>query len=589
MSNPSMLLAINKLRQLLTRREKLKYLIVVGFALCTSILEVATASVIVIFAGSLTNPESALKYLKYAGISENISPNSIVFYVSLLFGVVYLVKNVIASIEVFVQNITIQRMGCNFKDKLLNKYAAMDYSIYLTRNPVLGMSVMTSDVEQVFTGAILPLATIVTEVTVFLCLLAMLVIMDMKLAAIMFLIVTILSILSYKFVLPAYYKWGQRLQESGLLGAQHLIQFFHGFKEIILFDKKKSFIQAFQIHAKERATVQARVGATSHLPRIIIEVLFVGLFILAITHLSIHHYQPQHMMEILGGYLYLGFRTMPGLNRIIAQANNFKSAIPYIERTHDEYFMNGSMENIQDVPAFHFKRNITLTNVSFNYLNTNENVLDKANLEIMKGEKVGIIGETGAGKSTLVDIILGILKPTKGDILVDGEYPVNCKQWHKIIGYVPQSIYLIDDTVEANITFGEKSEEIDMGRLKKAIDSAQLNKFIHMLPDGVKTIVGDRGIRLSGGERQRIAIARALYREPEVLIFDEATSALDTETESLLMQTVNKISKNYTVIMIAHRISTLTQCSKIIELRDGTIIQNSTLSDRKKRLSSITT
>ena len=203
----------------------------------------------------------------------------------------------------------------------------------------------------------------------------------------------------------------------------------------------------------------------------------------------------------------------------------------------------------------------------------NNKIVKKLNfdLEIKKGECVGFVGETGSGKSTLIDIILGLLKPTAGSILIDNLYPVNSYQWHQKIGYVPQATYLIDDTIEANIAFGEKIEKIDHAHLLKVIEDAQLSSFISQLPSGVKTIVGERGIKLSGGERQRISIARALYRNPEVLIFDEATSALDNDTERRLMETIYSVSKNRTVIMIAHRLSTLNRCDRIINISHGQI------------------
>jgi len=277
------------------------------------------------------------------------------------------------------------------------------------------------------------------------------------------------------------------------------------------------------------------------------------------------------MIGILSGYLYVGFRLMPGLNRIINQLNLFKSAIPSIERVHQEYTTVAAKENYINIPDFVFKKSICLQNISFSYLNIEKNVIKNVSLEINKGECIGIVGETGSGKSTLVDVILGLLKPHEGSVLIDEKYQVNSYQWHKKIGYVPQSVYLIDDTIEANIAFGDK--EVDELKLNIAIDAAQLRKFIDALPNGYKTIVGERGIRLSGGERQRISIARALYRNPEVLVFDEATSALDNETESRLMETINAVRQNHTVIMIAHRLTTLRDCDRIIVMENGFIKQ----------------
>jgi ATP-binding cassette subfamily C protein len=198
--------------------------------------------------------------------------------------------------------------------------------------------------------------------------------------------------------------------------------------------------------------------------------------------------------------------------------------------------------------------------------------LQQINLTISKGECIGIIGETGSGKSTLTDIILGLLKPNQGEVLVDDKFPVHSYQWHSRIGYVPQSVYLVDDTIAANVAFGDALAELNSEKLQHAIHGAQLQQFIEKLPNGVDTMVGERGVQLSGGERQRIAIARALYRDPEILIFDEATSALDNETESRLMDTIDAIhQKQLTIIMIAHRLTTLKNCSRIVVMKNGSI------------------
>jgi len=429
------------------------------------------------------------------------------------------------------------------------------------------MSVLSGDVEQMFSGAMLTLAMIVSELAVFISLCAMIVYMEPSLAIVLCSLCAIFSFCIYKFLLPAFYRWGQKLQDTGMKSTEKLMQFFHGFKEIILFGKRDSFIQAYKVQAKERASVQAIQTATNNIPRIVIEVLFVGLFVFAIAYMGLKQNNPQEMIGIMGGYLYLGFRVMPGLNRMINQVNNFKTMTPYIERVYHEYFHTTSGTPLKDEKDFHFKQKITFHNVCFKYLNTYKNALSNVSFDVKKGDCIGIVGETGSGKSTLVDLILGLLKPTSGQILVDDSFSVSSFQWHKKIGYVPQSIYLTDDTIEANIAFGAST--VDAQKLQKAIHTAQLSKLIDGLPKGAKTLAGERGVRLSGGERQRIAIARALYASPEVLIFDEATSALDSTTESKLMETINEISKDYTVIMIAHRISTLSRCNKILKFENG--------------------
>ena len=361
------------------------------------------------------------------------------------------------------------------------------------------------------------------------------------------------------------------MQEAALFSGQNLLQFFHGFKEIVLLGKRDYFINAYRFYSRKKSRIQAIQTATNALPRMVIEVLFICHFVVTIAILCLDHETPVQMIGVLGGYLYVGFRLMPGLNRIINQLNALKAVIPSIERVYQEYNTVAAKENYVDVPDFVFEKFINLKSVSFQYSNTDTDALKDISFEIKKGECIGIVGETGSGKSTLVDVILGLLKPHKGSLLVDGHYPVNSYQWHQKIGYVPQSVYLTDDTIKANIAFGER--EIDTSRLDAAIDAAQLRKFIDNLPQGSQTIVGERGIRLSGGERQRIAIARALYRNPEVLIFDEATSALDNETEARLMETIHAVSQDRTVIMIAHRLTTLKDCNRIVMMEKGSMKQ----------------
>lgn len=570
MTPPSILSAIQKLRDLLTRQEKIKWMIIAGFALFSSILEVITALLIVVFAQILNQPETGKRYLEKLGLTtSSLAPGRMIFYMAVLVGVVYLIKNIIAAAETFYQNFSIQKMNYSFKNKMLQKYALADYGFHLTRNSSMGITVVNEDIEILFSSGLLSLGTILSESIIFLLLVSMIIVMNPSIALILFGIGLLLGFVTSKVLLPRFYCFGKRLQEATLYSSQSLHQFFHAFKEIILLGKRETFIKSFEAHSFKKSRVQALQTAINNLPRLGIEVLFVMLFVFAIALLCLDHETPGAMMGVLGGYLYAGFRLMPGLNRMIGQLNIFKAAIPSIERVHKEYLTIATNENYMDMPKLSFKKSLALQNLSFKYLRTKRTALSHISLEIQRGECIGIVGETGSGKSTLVDLILGLLKPSEGSILIDGKYPVNSYQWHQKIGYVPQSVYLTDDTIEANIAFGE--EHIDERRLKNVIDAAQLRKFIDQLPEGTKTLVGERGVRLSGGERQRIAIARALYQNPEVLIFDEATSALDSETEARLMETIHNVIKDRTVIMVAHRLTTLKDCNRIVVMEKGSI------------------
>ena len=477
--NPSIIRAIQQLYQLLTKHEKFKWLYMVGLALLVSLFEVVTASVLVLFAQVLQNPMSGQEYLNRLGWVKQLAPSTIISYMAVTLGVIYLIKNIIVAIEVFFQNFSIQKMCFDFKNKLLKRYAQADYALYLTRNTSFGLQVIGSDAEQSFANGMLSVANVVSESIVFIFLVSMLVYMNPFLAIIIFFISLVLGYIIFKLLLPKFYYWGKRLQETGICTSKGLLQFFHAFKEIILLGKTSFFIENYKSYSRERSQILAIHTSVNTLPRIVIEVMFVGIFVITVMYLCIKNNSPMQMMGLLSSYLYAGFRLMPGLNRIINQLNNFKSTIPSIERIYKEYTTVAAEQIYFNVPSLKFEHAISFNNISFTYKGTSKQVLSGVDFQINKGECVGIIGKTGSGKSTITDLLLGLLRPSEGSIVIDGIYSTNSYQWQKKIGYVPQAIYLVDDTIEANIAFGEK--EIDNEQLNYVIDVVQLRELIRVL------------------------------------------------------------------------------------------------------------
>lgn len=572
MSDSTIFSAIRKLLALLTAKERRQIIKIMSFSACISIFEIVTATAVVVLAQVLNNPETGKKYIFRLGMDAHFSQQKIVLFFALIVGMLYLLKSLFAIGEVFYQHRSIQKINYRFKKKLLNRYAQTDYGFYLTRNSSQGFAVVSSDTESSFTNGMTSLSTITSESIIFLSLIGMVIYIEPKLAIFIAVVGLMLGWVLNRGLLPLFYSWGLKLQTLHLMGEKNLFQFFHAFKEIILIGKRESFIDAYHFYSRKKSKIQALQNVTNILPRIAMELLFVILFVLSIAYFCLFSHNTEQMVGILSGYLYVGFRLMPGLNRIITSLNTFKGTIPSINRMHDEYFHIVEKNQYLDFPDFQFNHSININNVSFSYLNASRNALNDINLQINKGECIGITGETGSGKSTLSDMILGLLKPKIGEVSIDKKYPANSLQWHAQIGYVQQAIYLTDDTIRANIAFGETENEVDHQRLQNAINEAQLTSTIQQLPNGIETIVGERGLRLSGGEKQRIAIARALYRNPHVLIFDESTSALDNETESRLIETIEAIRKTKrTIIMIAHRLTTLKNCDRIIVMHKGKI------------------
>ncbi|MBT5654017.1 MAG: ABC transporter ATP-binding protein, partial [Alphaproteobacteria bacterium] len=355
MSTPSVISAVQKLRSLLTPKEKREWLSFVGIALISSALEIVTASVIVVFAQVINQPELGMKYIVKAGLEGYVRSDQVVLYLAILFGLIYLVKNMISAFEAFFQNFSIQRMNYNFKKEMLKRYTYMDYSLYLTRNSSFGMTVVGGDIEKVYSTGMPALAAVISEGVVFVCLVGMIVFMDPSLFGFIFGIGGFVGFCIYKWFLPMFYNWGKHLQETALLSTKNLLQFFHAFKEILLLGKQDTFIEVYHRISQKRSRIQAVQTATNTLPRVVIEVLFVGLFVLTISYMSVNYDQPQQMLGMLGGYLYVGFRVMPGLNRIIGQLNNFKTVIPSVERMDQEYSTAFSKENYVNVPGLKFE------------------------------------------------------------------------------------------------------------------------------------------------------------------------------------------------------------------------------------------
>ena len=370
-------------------------------------------------------------------------------------------------------------------------------------------------------------------------------------------------------------KWGKKRQFHDGAINKHLLQGLNGVKDVKILGREKDFINFFSLHNKEKAKITIKQSTLILIPRFYLEFLAVmGLAVLTIS-LVIQEKASNQILPTLGVFLAAAFRMIPSGNRMMSAIQYFKYAEPVVNLLSKEFSSIETLKiNKNQFGNLLFSSEINLENITYRYPNVRESAIKNINLSIKKGSSIGIIGASGSGKSTLVDVLLGLLSPSKGQVNIDSvDYRNDLRQWQNIIGYVPQNIYLTDDTLLNNIAFGISEDNIEMELMNNAVNLAQLDDYVNSLAKGLQTIVGERGIRLSGGQRQRIGIARALYHNPEILILDEATSALDSKTETDLMRGVDKMRGKKTLIIVAHRLSTVANCDMIVKLEKGRIVQ----------------
>ena len=366
--------------------------------------------------------------------------------------------------------------------------------------------------------------------------------------------------------------WGVNRRRHDRLRLQHVHQGLAGVKDSKLLGREDAFLQEFQKHNLASARIGGRVNAVSHIPRLWYELTAVGGLALLGAVLAWQGNSGPALVARLGLFAVAAFRLLPSANRMLNTWQTVKVCQPVIDSLYEELAIAP-----HDPPPAHrdrlpFSDAIDVNDIWLHYPNAPEPALRGVSLNIRSGQSFGIIGGSGAGKSTLVDVILGLFSPDRGTIRVDGRDIHQClRDWQNNIGYVPQSIYLTDDSIRRNVAFGIPAAEIDDVAVQRALTAAQLDAFVATLPNGIDTIVGERGVRLSGGQRQRIGIARALYLDPAVLVLDEATSSLDNDTEKGVMEAVNQLHGKKTLIIVAHRLSTVAGCDELIKLDHGRV------------------
>jgi len=469
----------------------------------------------------------------------------------------------------------------DFSQRLFTLYLRQPYNFHLQRNSAHLIRNITGEVGQFIGNAVYPIISLVAELLVLLSILALLLLIEPVGSIVVFVVLTVAAWLFHLCTHNRVTRWGEIRQFHDGQVMQHLQQGLGSVKDVKLLGRETNFLNLFKEHNRKSGQMAQFLQILQILPRLWLELLAVLGFALLVVIMLAQGREMSSIVPTMGLFATAAFRLMPSVGRILIAIQSLRFGLPAINSLYEDFTsLESEPEPVGSTPGEKpdlLNDDIRLENLSYNYLDTPTPAIEDISIRIKQGESIGLIGPSGSGKSTLVDIILGLLRPDSGQVIVDGkDIQRNIRLWQDQIGYVPQVIYLTDDTLRQNIAFGLSQDQIDDEAVKRAIDSAQLGEFVANLPDKMETIVGERGIRLSGGQRQRIGIARALYHDPNVLVLDEATSALDTATEKGVMEAVMALHGSKTVIIVAHRLSTVENCDVLFHLEQGRLIQQGT-------------
>ena len=467
--------------------------------------------------------------------------------------------------------------------RFVEGYLNQPYSWFLNRNSAdLGKTIL-SEVGEVIGGGLAPSLDLIAKSMIAICLITLLILADPQLALIVGGLLGLAYGSFFYFIRKSLNRTGKERLASNQSRFTIIIEAFGAAKEVKAFGLEHSYVGRFSEPAKKFADSTATSKVLSLLPRYFFEGIAFGGILLVILYLMKKSDGFESVLPVLSLYVFAGYRLMPAIQQIFASASQIVFRGPSIDKLYDDMKNLKNLNNsINEHGKLLINKKIILKNIFYNFPNSSRTTLENINLNIIPNTIVGIVGPTGSGKTTLVDIILGLLEPKRGIIKVDDQIITNknVRGWQKSIGYVPQHIFLSDDTVAANIAFGVNTKKINQEVVEKVSKIANLHDFVsNELPQKYQTTIGERGIRLSGGQRQRIGIARALYRDPQILILDEATSALDNFTEKAVMDAVDNLSKKITIIMVAHRLNTVKKCDKIFLLENGKLKNQGTFDE----------
>ena len=574
-----------KLLFLLNYRDRKKAFILLIMLTIMALLDMIGVASILPFIAVLSNPsiiETNIILNTIFKTSSILGVNNVqefIFALGLLVFVLLIISLSFKAFITYFQSRFIQLCEYNISTRLIKRYLEQPYSWFLSRHSAdLGKNIL-SEVNQIVGTGINTIIDLIAQVMVTIALIFLLSIVSLKLTIIIGFLFGLIYLLIFYFVNSYLNQIGKERLKNNQLRFTAVSEAFGAAKELKVGGLENTYIKSFSNFAQVIARTQASINVIAKLPRFILEAVAFGGVLLIILYEMRQTATFSNILPIISLYVFAGYRLMPALQQIYSSITLLTFVTPTIDKIYYE-LQNLKSSNINEKKEIlFFNESISLKDIYYDYPNSSRTALKDINLNIPAKSIVGFMGATGSGKTTIIDIILGLLEPQKGTLKVDGTIikEQNSRSWQASIGYVPQNIFLIDDSIAANIAFGKDIKDINQDEVEKVSKIANLHDFIISdLPKKYQTIVGEQGVRLSGGQRQRIGIARALYNKPKVLILDEATSALDNKTEEKVMDAITRLSKNITIVLIAHRLTTLKNCDIIYNLEKGQVVESGT-------------
>lgn len=567
-----------KLNLLLDKKQKSSMMGLMALMIIGAFLQTAGVGILVEVVNVVIDPEAMQKSAVAEGFYELLGSRdykSFSITVMVLMILIYVVKNLFLFIQQKLTYAFVYSNQFRTSERMLRNYLRRGYEFYLNADTAVVQRSITSDVNNMY-ALILSILQMFSDGVVSLFIIGYCLITNGTMTVILATVLIALMLAVKKVLKPIMYKAGKDNQDyySGLF--KWISQTVQGIKEVKISCKEQYFVSEYKKCGRGYVNAVQKYSLYNNVPKLLIETVCIATMVGYMIFMVAEGMSTENMLDVFSTLAAAAFVLLPCVNRINNQINSIAYFEPFFmgvsdnlkdEIGDDKVDMSFASDDVEKLPV---TQSIELKNITYAYPGTDKLIFDDADMTIPVGASVGIVGASGAGKSTVVDILLGLLEIKSGTVYVDGkEVKENYRRWLKNIGYIPQMIFMLDDSIRKNVAFGVPEEKIDEGRLWEVLKEAQLDEFVKTLPEGLDTGIGERGIRLSGGQRQRIGIARALYNDPEVLILDEATSALDNDTEAAIMEAINRLHGKKTLIIIAHRLQTIEKCDMVYRVENG--------------------